>query len=132
MCRTYDSSTQTEGQGHRSRSFDLPFNLCLLQFISSTICYIFIRHHSNVSLRELLCRTHDSATHTQDHSSRSWVLPLNLVSALYLLNPLNINLMRETMSRTYADSRSQFKVKGFTLEFRVAAPYLLNPLNDFH
>ena len=29
MCRTYDSATQTQGQGHNLR-WDLPFNLCLL------------------------------------------------------------------------------------------------------
>ena len=30
MCRTYDLATQTQGQGHTTRSCDLPFNSCLL------------------------------------------------------------------------------------------------------
>ena len=30
MCRTYDSATQIQGQGHTSKSWDLPFNSCLL------------------------------------------------------------------------------------------------------
>ena len=30
MCRSYDSVTQTSGQGHTSRSCDLPFNSCPL------------------------------------------------------------------------------------------------------
>ena len=33
---------------------------------------------------------------------------------------LNVNLS-ETMSRTFADSRPQFKIMGFTLEFRVCS-----------
>ena len=41
---------------------------------------------SNIPLSETVCRTHDSATQTQGqgHSSRSWDLPSNIVSAPYL------------------------------------------------
>ena len=49
--------------------------LCPLH-ISSSICLIFINHHSNVPLSKLVCRVHDSATQTQGHSSRSWVFTL--------------------------------------------------------
>ena len=47
MCRTYDSATHTQGQGHTSRSCDLLFNLCPLH-ISWILLTIFIKHHSNV------------------------------------------------------------------------------------
>ena len=35
------------------------------------------------------CAAHHSATKTHCHTLRSWNLPLNLVPAPYLLNPLN-------------------------------------------
>ena len=49
----------------------------------------FERFSSNVFLSETVCRAHDPATLTQGHGhrSRSNNLPLNFMSALYLLNP---------------------------------------------
>ena len=52
---------------------------------------LFIKLHPNVNFSETMNRTHDSAmwTQGQSHSLRSWVLPLYLVSAPYLLNPFH-------------------------------------------
>ena len=68
MCRTYDSPTQTQDQGHNSSSCDLPFNLCPLH-ISLTVWTSFIKLHSNVPLDETVYRAHDPASLTQGHWS---------------------------------------------------------------
>ena len=66
-----------------------PWIWCLL-YISQTVWTSFIILHSNIPLRTTVCRIHDSATKTQGqgHSSCSKALPLNFVSAPYLLNPM--------------------------------------------
>ena len=48
--------------------------------------------HSNVSLNEMMCKIHDSATQTQgpDYSSRTRDLPLNFMVAPYISNPSNL------------------------------------------
>ena len=38
MCRTNDLAMHTQGQGHTSRSYDLPLNFVSAPIISSTIC----------------------------------------------------------------------------------------------
>ena len=54
----------------------------IVVFPDHTHLLFFIKLHSNVPLREIMCRTHDSATQTHTgHTSRSWDLPLNFVSA---------------------------------------------------
>ena len=65
VCIANDSAMQTQGQGHTSRSWDLPLNFVSFEL---TICQIFIELHSNVPLSELVCRTHDSAMQTQSRS----------------------------------------------------------------
>ena len=52
----------------------------------------FNKLHPNVPFGETMCRTHDSAMESrgQCHSSRSWDLPLKLVSATYLQNSLKV------------------------------------------
>ena len=79
------------------------------------------------------------ATQTQGHSSRSFVLPLNFVSAPYLLKIFielwsNVNLSMTVC--TAHDSDSQTKGHGhfsrswdLPLNF-LSAQYLLNPLKD--
>ena len=135
-----DSAMQTLGQGHWINPW-----ISYLLHIISTLCKIFIKNHSNVSLSEMVCRTHESAAQTQGqgHSSRSWDLPLNFVVALYLLNPFNVFFklqpngpLSETMSRTH-NSAKQTQGQGHTsrswdlpLNF-VSASCHLNPFNDF-
>ena len=87
MCITYDSATQTQGHCHTSRSCDLPFELCPLH-ISRALWTIFIKLFPNLPLSELVHRTNELATQTQGHTSRSWELILNFLSAPYLLNHL--------------------------------------------
>ena len=50
-----------------------------------------LNSHPNVPISETVCRVIDSATQTleQGHTSRSWDLPLDFMSAPYLLNPLS-------------------------------------------
>ena len=71
VCRTHDSATQTQDQGHSSRSWYLPFNLWPLH-ISWTLWMILIKLYPNVPLSEMVCRNHDSALQTQGqgHTSR--------------------------------------------------------------
>ena len=90
MCVTYDSASHNQGQGLTSRSWDLPLNICPLH-ISWTLSTIFIELDADVTLSGTVCRTNDSTVQAQGHghSSRSLDLPLNFVSAQYLLNPLN-------------------------------------------
>ena len=89
MCRTYDLTTQTQGQGHTSsiwyfiklqRNVSLSKMFCWTQrlkvkvklhghgiypwiafsvHISSKLCKFFIKLHSNVSLSETMCRIYD-------------------------------------------------------------------------
>ena len=78
MCRPYDSVTQTQGQGHASKSWDLPFNSCPFH-ISWTLWAIFIKLQPNIHLSAMMCRPYDSVTQTQGqgHTSKSWDLPFN-------------------------------------------------------
>ena len=74
-------------QGHRFE----PWISCLL-CISFTSGRVFFKLWSNVHLSEMMCRVNNSTmpTQGQGHSWRSWVWALNiyLMSALYLLYPL--------------------------------------------
>ena len=94
----------------------------------------FHKFHQDVPLSEAMCRTNDLATQTQcqGHTSRSWGLPLNLVSfespqpfVRFSLNItqmfLSVSWCADPMTLSYANSksRSHFKVMGFTLEFSV-------------
>ena len=71
-------------QGHRSEPW-ISCSLC----ISYTSGRIFFKLWSNVYLSETMCRINNSTmpTQGQDHSSRSWVIALNFLTALYLLYP---------------------------------------------
>ena len=198
VCRTHNSATQTQDQGTVQGHENYPWMLCPL-YISWTLWAIFIKFHSNVPPSKSMCRTYGPATQTQGqcHTSRSWDLALNFVSALYLLNhlmdfhqtslsmilstsrfaepitqlpriktkvtvqgheiypwmlcPLQISwtlwaifikfyqdvILSETVYRTY-DLATQIKIQcptsrswDLSLNF-VSAPYLLNPLNGFH
>ena len=70
-----------------------------------------------------MCRIHDSATHTQvqGHSSRPYDVPLNFVSAPYLLylwkgfhfGEMFISDLNETMSWTH-DSAKQTQGQGYS------------------
>ena len=85
VCRALDSTTQTMGQG-------TPWISCLFH-ISGT----FKERLLNLDQmfiwvwRYVFSRTYELATKTQGqgHTIRSWDLPLNWMSATYLLNPLN-------------------------------------------
>ena len=71
-------------QGHRCE----PWISCPL-CISYTSGRIFFKLWSNVHLSETMCIINNSTMQTQgqDHSSRSWVLALKFVSALYFFYP---------------------------------------------
>ena len=90
VCRTHKPGLQSQGQGQLSRTWDLLPSISCPLHISWTLWTIFIKLHPNVPFGETLCRTHASAMESrgQCHSSRTWDLPLKLVSATYLQNPL--------------------------------------------
>ena len=81
----------------------------------------------------MMCRTHNSAmgTQGQGHSSRSQVWALNFVSTRYLLYPLKDFLLNfgqmfasvkwcaEPIAQPCRLTRSQFKVRGLSLESRI-------------
>ena len=70
----------TQGQGHTSRSWDLPLNFVSAPYLFNPLIF-FIKLYPDVPLIERVCRTHDSAMQTQGqgHTSRSWDLPLNFM-----------------------------------------------------
>ena len=61
MCRIHLSAMKTQGQGHSTRSWDLPLNFVPAPY-PFTPGMIFNKLWSNVDLSEMVCRTHDSAT----------------------------------------------------------------------
>ena len=97
---------------------------------------------SNVPLSEAVCRTHDSA---QGHISRSWDLPFKFCVSSIPPEPFerfSLNFTQMFLSvRHYAESMTQLcrlkarvtlQCHGIYPSIFVSAPYLLNPLKDFH
>ena len=76
MCRTYDLATQTQSQGHTSRSCDLPLNISPQPFV---------RFSLNIT-EMLVCRTHGSAMQTQRNEMPHYAVLLilyNVNATLY-------------------------------------------------
>ena len=80
MCRTYDTATQTPGQGHASRSWDLPF--CVRCISPEPFERFSLNFTLKVPLSETVSRTHNSAMQSEGQGI------YHFVSAPYLQNSL--------------------------------------------
>ena len=71
-CTKYEAcaATQTQGQGHTSMSWNLPFSFVFATYLLNPLKN-FIKRHPNVPLSEVMCRANDSATHSQGRTLRS-------------------------------------------------------------
>ena len=96
--------------------------------ISWTLWKIFIKVLSNVRLSESMCRTHKSTmpTQGQGYGIEPWIscpLHISFTPGGIFFKLWSYVCLSETMCKTYnhADtmSRSQFKVTGLSLKFRV-------------
>ena len=104
-----------------------PFNFVSAPYLLNPL-NDFHKLHTNVSLGEEVCRTHDSAMQTQvkvtvqDH----WITPFNFVS---ILKVFHLTLVRETIFRIYdsvtqTQGQCQLKVMDFTLQYLVPSIFL--------
>ena len=114
MCRTYDLTTQTQGQGHTSRIWYLPFKSGPLS-ISRTLSMNFIKLQPNVSFSKMVCRTQRLKVKVKlhGHGIYPWIAFSVHISTLWkIFITLNSKVsLSETMCRMY-DSGSTTSLKG--------------------
>ena len=122
MCRTYYSAAQTRGQGHTSRSCDLPFILCPLHIEQFSLNFIQMFLSARRCAEPI---TQLPRLKAKDTSQSQWInpwisYPLHISWALRsIFIKLHQNVpLSETIIRTYdcfADSRSMSHFQGHVI-----------------
>ena len=87
MCITHDSASQTQGQGHTSKSRDFPFNVVSAPYVLNP----------NVPLSDTLCQIHDSATQIQGQGH--WIY-LSLSCLLHISCKKQVSIIRKYHNHT--------------------------------
>ena len=122
-------------EGHKFE----PWIWCRIR-ISFTPGRIFFKPWSNVCLSEMMCRTLNWAMltqgqgHTEGHQFEPWILKRLLCHSKCLVKFGSNVRLSEMMCRTY-NSTMQAQGQGHNWRSFISflfAPYLLNPLKDFH
>ena len=103
VCRTHNLAMQSEGQGHTSRSCDLPFHV---RFISPELSERFSSDFTqNVPLSKMVCRNYDSAMQTR---SRSHFKVMRFTSHFHVCS---VSLLTETVCTTQDLARQTHRLK---------------------